>query len=739
VSELVGRVLAGRYRLTAPVGIGASAQVYVADDVQLRRRVAVKVLHPGLSHDPTFLRRFQAEAQAAAALNHPNILAVYDWGRDGVPFLVTEYLEGGTLQAVLEAGHRLSLSQALVVGLEAARGLHYAHSRGFAHRDVKPANLLFGDDRRLRVADFGLARALAEAAWTEPEGVVLGTARYVSPEQAAGGSLDGRSDVYSLALVLVEAVTGRVPHTADTPLGSLRARIGRSIEAPAELGPLAPLIEGAGRAEPSRRWSAAELGRALMAAARELPSPEPLPLAPTAVPVSVPTPAELAEAWSVGEVGPFAAPADPTATMWATPAPGPSGAAPSATAPRGTGAAGVDPATAAAVGPAGEAPAGGRNANGTAVPGPPPGRGPSAAPPDPLRPVPPGPGPEAAPDDPPVGLRAKRAGGLRLRRRSARRTGRRGAAAPAPRRAAAPAARARRVGRWVVGLLFLAALATLATIGISLVRGPGAPALVPVPQLVGRMQSEVAALLPVDAEWQVRYEDARRDGTTVGQILGQDPPGGGRLAEGGTLRLTRSIGEELRRVPDLARLPTDQAVARLEAAGLTAGPQQPAYDEEAPAGTVLSATEGGRQLPRGEPVTLVVSQGPAPRPIPDVAGQRPDQATTALQGLGLVVAPTEDYSDEVPAGVVVGTDPATGGQPVPKGSTVSLIVSLGPRPIPVADVVGLPAAEASDVLEAQGFVVRTEGAANRDVIASDPAAGTELQAGSVVFIITRRT
>ena len=290
-----------------------------------------------------------------------------------------------------------------------------------------------------------------------------------------------------------------------------------------------------------------------------------------------------------------------------------------------------------------------------------------------------------------------------------------------------------------MGLLFLAALATLATIGISLAWGDRAPRLLPVPELVGRTQSQVDTLLPVDARWQVRYEDARRDGTTPGEILAQEPPGGGRLAEGGTLRLTRSIGEELRRVPDLARLPVDQAVARLEAVGLTAGPQQPAYDEQVPAGTVLSAVEGGRQLPRGEPVTLVVSQGPAPRPVPDVSGQRPDQATAALQALGLVVATAPDYSNDVPTGVVVGTDPASGGEPVPKGSTVSLIVSLGPRPIPVADVVGLPAAEASDVLEAQGFVVRTEGAANRDVIASDPAAGTALQRGAVVFIITRRT
>ncbi|MPY95895.1 MAG: protein kinase, partial [Acidimicrobiia bacterium] len=230
VSEHVGRVLGGRYRLLSPVGIGASAQVFLAEDVQLRRRVAVKVLHPALADDPVFQRRFQAEAQAAAALNHPNIVAVYDWGSDDLPFLVTEYLDGGNLRTVLAQPEPMSVSQALVVGLDAARGLHFAHSRGFVHRDVKPANLLFGGDRRLRVADFGLARALAEAAWTEPEGVVLGTARYASPEQAAGEALDGRSDVYSLALVLVECVTGRVPHLADTAVGTLRGRVGRAVE-----------------------------------------------------------------------------------------------------------------------------------------------------------------------------------------------------------------------------------------------------------------------------------------------------------------------------------------------------------------------------------------------------------------------------------------------------------------------------------------------------------------------------
>src|ERR1019366_6795471 len=180
ITDSIGRVLGGRYRLVTALGTGASAHVYLADDVSLHRRVAIKVLHPALAGDVAFLKRFRAEARAVAALNHPNTRQVYDTG-------------------VL-----LTPQQAGQVGLQAAAGLDYAHRRGLIHRDIKPANLLFDADRRLRSADFGLARALAEAAWTEPDGAILGTARYAAPEQVEGWVLDGKADVYALALVLYE-------------------------------------------------------------------------------------------------------------------------------------------------------------------------------------------------------------------------------------------------------------------------------------------------------------------------------------------------------------------------------------------------------------------------------------------------------------------------------------------------------------------------------------------------------
>ena len=279
-------MLGGRYRLVAPIGVGTSSRVFLAVDTQLRRRVAVKLLHEALAEDEAFLRRFRAEARAAGALNHPNIVAVFDWGEDHsdagvVPYLVTEFLGGGSLREMLDRTPTLTPSQTLLVGLDAARALAHAHLRGLVHRDVKPGNLLFDDEGRLRLADFGLARALAEASWTEPTGTAVGTARYASPEQALGRRLDGRSDVYSLALVLVECLTGQVPFAADTTAATLALRTQGDLELGPELGGLRSVLERAGRLDPVERPEAAEFEIALMATAEEYERPEPLPIVAT--------------------------------------------------------------------------------------------------------------------------------------------------------------------------------------------------------------------------------------------------------------------------------------------------------------------------------------------------------------------------------------------------------------------------------------------------------------------------
>ena len=206
-------------------------------------------------------------------------MRVFDWGEDtDGPYLVLEYLGGGSLRDLLDRDIRLSLSQAAQLGTEVAQGLAYAHLRGLVHRDIKPANLLFDEEGRVRVADFGVARALAEAAWTEPAGAMVGTARYISPEAAEGKPVDGRADVYSLALVLYEAVTGVVPFVTDTTMGTLAARIGQPLPHNELLGPLDDVLARAAAPDVASRLDAAGFGARLGALAAALPTPRRLPL-----------------------------------------------------------------------------------------------------------------------------------------------------------------------------------------------------------------------------------------------------------------------------------------------------------------------------------------------------------------------------------------------------------------------------------------------------------------------------
>jgi len=266
-----GALLGNRYLLLRPIGQGASASVYLAEDQSLRREVAVKVLRTGLAHDDAFRKRFRAEAVAVAGLNNPHILRVFDWGEaDGDAWLVTEFLAGGSLRGRLDELGRLEVADAVAIGAQAADGLAYAHARGFVHRDVKPANLLFDDAGRVRIADFGVARALAEAQWTEPSEGLIGTVRYSSPEQAQGHHVDGKADVYSLALVLYECVTGEVPFVADTQVATLHARIGATIPFHPALGELHDVLSLASDPIPAQRLSAAELLTALNAIGRDL-------------------------------------------------------------------------------------------------------------------------------------------------------------------------------------------------------------------------------------------------------------------------------------------------------------------------------------------------------------------------------------------------------------------------------------------------------------------------------------
>lgn len=277
--QWLGRVLGARYRLVAHIGSGGTGRVYLADDVRLRRQVAVKVLHPSLATDTAFLRRFETEAQAVAALSHPHVLTVHDWGHDEHgPFLVSEYLAGGSLRALLDAGNRLSPAQAVKVGLEAASGLAAAHARGMVHRDIKPANLLFDHSGRLRIADFGLVQAFEHAGVTEPDGALAGTVTYVGPERAENVPLDGRTDVYSLVLSMVESVTGQVPLSGGGAPELLARRRANDVEVPEEFGGAREVMAAGGHAMASERPFALEFRNGLVESTRTFSAPSRLPL-----------------------------------------------------------------------------------------------------------------------------------------------------------------------------------------------------------------------------------------------------------------------------------------------------------------------------------------------------------------------------------------------------------------------------------------------------------------------------
>ena len=223
MNEQPGRVVINdRYEIQKRLGRGGMADVFLARDLLLDRPVAIKALFPEFAVDPNFVERFRREAQAAANLNHPNIVGVYDWGKyDSTYFMAMEYVEGRTLADILRTAHRLNPQKAAEIAGEVAAALAFAHRGGVVHRDIKPANILVGVNGQVKVADFGIARALnapQESNLTQ-DGSVMGTATYFSPEQAQGAQPDPRSDLYSLGVVLYELVSGQPPFEGDNPVG----------------------------------------------------------------------------------------------------------------------------------------------------------------------------------------------------------------------------------------------------------------------------------------------------------------------------------------------------------------------------------------------------------------------------------------------------------------------------------------------------------------------------------------
>jgi eukaryotic-like serine/threonine-protein kinase len=277
------RLLGGRYELDGVVGRGGMAEVYRARDIRLDRIVAIKTLRADLARDQIFQARFRREAQSAASLNHPSIVAVYDTGEDmatgvPVPYIVMEYVDGRTVRDLLQEGHRLLPERSLEIIDGVLRALEYSHQAGIVHRDIKPGNVMVTRNGDIKVMDFGIARAMSDAQATMTQTAqVIGTAQYLSPEQARGDRVDARSDLYSAGCLLYELLTGRPPFTGDSPVAIAYQHVRENPVPPSRVDPDVPpwadaiVLKAMAKSPADRYQSAAEMRADLQRAASGMP------------------------------------------------------------------------------------------------------------------------------------------------------------------------------------------------------------------------------------------------------------------------------------------------------------------------------------------------------------------------------------------------------------------------------------------------------------------------------------
>ncbi|MBN1217957.1 MAG: protein kinase [Anaerolineae bacterium] len=281
MSDLIGKTI-GQYKIVEKIGVGGMATVFKAYQASINRYVAVKILPTQFAHDPNFVKRFTQEAKAIAALEHPHILPVYDFGTDeGLTYMVMRYVEGGTLASLM--GQPMSNERIVEIVGNMARALDYAHRQGVVHRDIKPSNVLIDQHGEALLTDFGIAKVMQDSGGTQLTGTgsILGTPEYMSPEQAEGVSVDRRSDIYSLGVVLYELLTGQPPFQAQTPLAVVLKHVKEPLSPPRSINPNIPesleqvVLKAMAKDRNQRYQSAAEMEQALKDALREIESAAP--------------------------------------------------------------------------------------------------------------------------------------------------------------------------------------------------------------------------------------------------------------------------------------------------------------------------------------------------------------------------------------------------------------------------------------------------------------------------------
>ncbi|SEJ75314.1 serine/threonine protein kinase [Arthrobacter sp. yr096] len=649
--HLIGTTVDGRYHVRSRLARGGMSTVYLATDQRLERDVALKVLHPHLANDPTFLERLSREAKAAASLSHPHIVGVLDQGEDGpIAYLVMEYVRGHTLRDTLNDQGALPPRLALALIDPVIEGLAAAHNSGLIHRDIKPENVLIADDGRIKVGDFGLARAVSANTST---GALIGTVAYLAPELVLGQPADARSDIYSAGIMLYEMLTGKQPYAGDSPIQVAYQHVNAVVGRPSDAAPglaedLDELVQWCTAADAENRPVD---GTALLAELRHIRTTlsdeqldhrqGPEPAAPSPAPTSVIVPPGSPAGNPTEALATTASPTEfisqqrnPTTIMAAgSPAFRQSGAS----------MAGLD-----------------RDED------------------------------------------QRQPGKRELKRIERQQSKDRARAAATPVRPLREGNPRRRGVIWTIVIVILALLA--ASAGWFFGMGPGSPGTVP--DVKNKTVAEAQQLLRT-AGFQSEPRDVFDDDIGAGLAVGTEPESGAEVRKFQSITLFVSKGAQLFALPSLAGGSLAEAKTALNTAEMALGNVTEAFDEKVPAGVVISQDPAqGTEVRHGTPVAMVVSKGPQPIPVPDVRGQAQDAAVKAIQDAGLkaVIAPETVNDKTVPKGAVVSQTPANG--TLIKGESVTLTVSKGPKMVKVPSFIGKQAKEARQQLEALGFDVK---------------------------------
>lgn len=678
--SLVGQLLDGRYVVSDRIARGGMATVYEATDLRLDRRVALKVMPEALTDDDTFAQRFVREARAAARLTHPNVVAVYDQGEDdGLLFLAMEFVPGRhTLRDVIRSEAPLPPARALSIVEEILKALAAAHDAGIVHRDVKPENVLIDPRGQIKVADFGLARAISSAtAATATGGVLMGTVSYLPPELVIDGSADARSDVYALGVLLYELLTGAKPHLGESPIQIAYKHVHDDVPPPSAAVPGIPpyvdaLVARATSRERNLRPADAHVMLQQVRRVRQALDSgviDDQELTDDLTPTLSVARASAGAADDVDDVvvGPIVATtaADAYDEVF------------DVSAYDDFVASSADDEHTLMVGAAGS-----------------------------VMPTAESESPVARDFGPPM----------------------HDGVPPTP-----AAYRPNRRRGWIAlfVVLLLAIGAGFAGWWFAVGRFQPTPNVVDLSQAAAQQKVEDAGLT-----FEIE-ETAYSESIEPGHVISTEPGPGDNVLKDGTVSAVVSKGPERHDVPKLDGMTESEAIDSINDASLSVGDTQRRWSERFALGAVISySPKAGTALRRDAEVTLVVSKGPKPIKIENFEGDSASAAASALQDAGFEVKRKEKYSEDVGNGDVIAQRPGKGTGH--KGDVITLVVSLGPPLAEVPNVRGAGVEAATEKLEDAGFKVEVVEAdlyiGLGYIVSQNPAAGTMAPIGSTITI-----